>query len=126
MVSVFTIESAFCSEASIVYQRCYLESWKKEDVMHKRRYLKAELNAKILINNFEIIESYYFNFLLFIPIYLHHKITKIFKINQTSNVEFNNGFLNIIFKFIFSLDIKIARFLNPIFGVSCITICSPK
>ena len=55
-----------------------------------------------------------------------HTVTKILKIKQASNVEFNNGFLNIIFKFIFNLDIKIARFLNPRFGVSCITICSPK
>lgn len=112
----------------IITVPCFQSLWSIHDelVMHKRRYLKAELNAKILNNNFEIVESYYFNFLLFIPIYLHHKITKILKIKQVSNVELNNGFLNIIFKFIFNLDIKIARFLNPRFGVSCITICSPK
>jgi SAM-dependent methyltransferase len=112
----------------IVTVPCFRSLWSKHDelVMHQRRYLQKELNLKILNNNFKIVESYYFNFLLFMPIYFYHKINKIFKVNQDSNIKFNNNFLNIIFKFIFNLDIKLARFLKPQFGVSCITVCSPK
>ena len=112
----------------IITVPCFSILWSKHDDinMHYRRYTIKELRTLIQQNNFEIIESYYFNFFLFIPILFFRKITKIFKITIKNDISVNNNFFNYIFKIIFFIDIKISKFLKPPFGVSALIICTPK
>lgn len=112
----------------IITAPCFGVLWNKHDDMnmHYRRYKIKDLRAIIQKNNFEIVESYYFNFLLFIPILFFRKITKIFKLKIRNDISVNNNFFNFIFKIIFFIDIKISKFLKPPFGVSALIICVPK
>ena len=87
--------------------------------MHKRRYLLWQIKEKIESANLKIIESYYFNFLLFLPIYIARKIIDLFKIELPSENSVNSGFVNQILKMIFNIDVFIARKVKKIpFGVS--------
>lgn len=95
--------------------------WGLQDIvsMHKRRYLISQIREKIIASDLEIIESYYFNFLLFLPIYIARKIIKWFKIKIDSENSLNSIFINQILQIIFAADIFIARKIKKIpFGAS--------
>ena len=97
---------------------CFMMLWSDHDkmLMHKRRYKLAEISQKITAQNLKICESYYFNFLLFLPILLFRKITKLLKIKLRSENKVNSPAINKILKIIFTLDVKISKKLKSPFG----------
>ena len=96
--------------------------WGPQDKIshHKRRYsiesLKKLINHKEE-NNFKVIKSHYFNFILFFPILVTRLILNAFKFKESEN-NLNNNFINYILYLIFRVDIFLSGFLNPFFGVS--------
>jgi SAM-dependent methyltransferase len=96
-----------------------------EMAMHKRRYLMSEIISKLREAGFEILESYYFNFFFFIPVFLLRKMEKIFR-KKFYKIEFAvpAAPLNRLFEMIFSLDIFIAKKIKIPFGVSCFLLIS--
>lgn len=95
--------------------------WGLQDVvsMHKRRYLIAGIKAKVSGAKLNIIDSYYFNFIMFVPIFLVRKFIYIFKINLESEVKVTTKFLNKTLKILFLIDMLIAKHIKVIpFGVS--------
>lgn len=105
---------------AIITAPCFMSLWgiHDEQVMHKRRYRLKEISQKITKQNLQILESFYFNFALFLPIFLFRKITKIFKIKPVSENRVNNNLLNKILQKIFAIDVLLAPKIKSPYGVS--------
>ena len=86
------------------------------------KLLKQKNNNFLLTKSkevFSLIKIYYFNFILFTPILLLRKLTSIIgKTIKNENTLFQNGLINTALYQIFKLDIKLAKIINPPFGVS--------
>lgn len=95
----------------------------QDDVAHhKRRYRKQQLLDLLHGAGLQSPEGFYFNYLLFVPIWLARRVFRLFKIKLRSENEVNGRFLNSIFKAIFSLDIKTAPWIRVPFGVSILAV----
>ncbi len=105
---------------AIITVPCFMSLWSDHDetLMHKRRYRIKEISAKIVNAEMKVVESYYFNFFLFIPIFLFRKISKIFGFKPKSETSINNQAINLLLKLLFSFDIFLARKIKFPFGVS--------
>jgi len=99
----------------------------QDDVAHhKRRYRMADLAQKIRASGLQIQQSYYFNFLLFVPIWLARQFIRVIGIKLASENEINSTGLNQLLFGIFSLDVRVAPLLRPPFGVSIMMIGQKK
>jgi SAM-dependent methyltransferase len=99
----------------------------QDDVAHhKRRYRMADLTEKIRSSGLQIGRSYYFNFLLFVPIWLARQFNRIAGIELASENEINSTGLNQLLFRLFSLDVRVAPLLHPPFGVSIMMIGQKK
>jgi hypothetical protein len=99
----------------------------QDDVAHhKRRYRMADLTQKVRSSGLQIRRSYYFNFLLFVPIWLARQFNRIVGIKLASENEINSTGLNQLLYQIFSLDVRVAPLLHPPFGVSIMMIGQKK
>jgi SAM-dependent methyltransferase len=105
---------------AIITVPCFMSLWSRHDeiLMHKRRYLIAEILEKLRVQKLIILEKFYFNFLLFLPIFFFRKITKFLGINGGCENQINLSFLNKILLKIFTFDVFLARKIKPPFGVS--------
>lgn len=98
--------------------------WGLQDIVshHYRRYrMKPFLN---LLNdtNFQVVTKFYFNYLLFVPIFLARQVLRIFRIDLNSENEVNNPLLNRLLGWIFRFDVMTAPYLQPPFGVSILAL----
>jgi SAM-dependent methyltransferase len=100
--------------------------WGRQDEVsqHKRRYRKKELQIKLEHAKLKNLECFYFNYLLFVPIWLVRQLLKIFRIQVKSENQINFGLMNKIFGSIFIFDIFTARIVSPCFGVSILALAS--
>ena len=89
---------------------------------HQRRYLKRDLVEKIRAAGLEIGSVYYFNYLLFVPIWLARRLIDLFGARLDSEAELNSPAINWILGRIFALDVMSARLLSPPIGVSLFAI----
>jgi hypothetical protein len=64
------------------------------------------------------LSIYYFNFLLFLPIWLARRIIALTGARLNSEAQINGPLLNAILTRVFRLDIEVAPVLRPPFGVS--------
>ena len=85
---------------------------------HRRRYLKQGLVERIRSAGLEIEQVYYFNYLLFLPIWLARRLIDLFGARFDSEAELNSPAVNWILTRVFAVDVLSARFLSPPFGVS--------
>ena len=102
--------------------------WGPQDNLshHKRRYRLAELLAILNRDDSEILSSFYFNFLLFIPILIVRKFLNLMQMNFRSENEINTVFVNKLLTKIFYLDVDLAPFLPIPFGVSALVLLRKK
>jgi SAM-dependent methyltransferase len=89
---------------------------------HKRRYRMQLLVDRIKGADLVPITAFHFNFLLFAPIWLARQLFKITKPQIRSEAEVNSPLLNKLFMHIFRLDVGVARWLKPPFGVSILVV----
>jgi SAM-dependent methyltransferase len=103
-----------------------LWSYHDEINMHYRRYTKKELNLKLEFENLEIIKSSYWNFSLFIPVYVFRRISLIFQKNKTgvSDISIKNKIVNTLLLKLIIIENILLKFINFPFGVS--TFCIAK
>jgi SAM-dependent methyltransferase len=94
--------------------------WGRQDEVsqHKRRYGRSTFAGLVTRASLRIIKCYYFNYLLFIPIWSARKLLSLLNVRVESENQINNAFLNWIFSGIFYLDVRTAPILRPPFGVS--------
>jgi SAM-dependent methyltransferase len=94
--------------------------WSRQDDIahHKRRYRLPELLRRLREAQFEIVEIYYFNYLLFVPILAARTLFKLLRIKIENEDQLNSPMMNSLFSLVFRADIATARHLHPPFGVS--------
>jgi SAM-dependent methyltransferase len=94
--------------------------WGLQDVVgrHKRRYRLGPLRSLVERAGLRTRESFYFNYLLFAPIWMARQVIRLFNIQLKSENQVNNRWLNRLFTGIFSLDVASSPWLCPPFGVS--------
>jgi SAM-dependent methyltransferase len=102
--------------------------WGLQDIVghHKRRYRLRALLAKMRAAGLEPQRHYYFNYLLFAPIWLARQVISLLGIKLNSEAELNSPLLNRILSVVFTADIKTAPFLRPPFGVSILAIVTKE
>lgn len=98
--------------------------WGLQDMvsMHKRRYRLEQLTARMQDAGFNIGRSYYFNYLLFLPIWAARTAIRFLGIRLESENQLNKPWLNWVLNVIFSADTLSAPLIKPPFGVSALLI----
>lgn len=109
------------SARSIITVPAFQSLWGLQDTVshHKRRYRKKDFIEKLKASGVEVEECFYFNYLLFFPIWIARQIIRVFKINLQSENELNSSLANYLLMKIFVLDISTARKIAPHLGFHC-------
>ncbi len=89
---------------------------------HKRRYRKGPLLMQIRRADLVVGRNYYFNYILFAPIWIARQAIGLFKVKVSSENDINTPALNRVLGLIFSLDVAIAPWLRLPFGVSILAV----
>jgi SAM-dependent methyltransferase len=89
---------------------------------HYRRYRMRPFLGMLHQIGLVVERKFYFNYLLFAPIFLARQTIKLFKVQLNSENEVNNPVLNRILSGIFRLDVWTAPYLKPPFGVSILVL----
>jgi SAM-dependent methyltransferase len=89
-----------------------------EVALHCRRYRLGTLVERVISAKLTIVRSYYFNYLLFAPIWTARQVIRFARIRLQSENQVNSPLINRILTAIFRLDIATAPRLRPPFGVS--------
>jgi SAM-dependent methyltransferase len=91
-----------------------------EVALHYRRYRLETLVERVVGAKLVIVRSYYFNYLLFAPIWTARQIIRLARIDLKSENELNLPMINRVLTAIFRLDIATAPVVSPPFGVSAL------
>lgn len=90
---------------------------------HKRRYRLSEVQALLSKVGFEIGSSFYFNFLLFLPVLFARVLYRLGFLKKIRNEnQINTPLINRILEFIFLIDLRWAPKLKIPFGISALVI----
>ena len=97
--------------------------WGHEDVKlhHKRRYRLQPLLERVGAAGLAPVERYYFNYLLFLPIWCMRQLARARPASHQNETQFA-PFLNVLLAGIFALDTRTAPVLKPAFGVSALVL----
>lgn len=99
--------------------------WGPQDVAaeHKRRYRMRHLQSQIERSGLSVIDRYYFNYLLFLPILGARRLLRLFSVPIRSENDLNFGLMNAALGMVFNLDTATAAYVRPPFGVSILAVC---
>lgn len=103
---------------------CFMTMWSQHDVNahHKRRYRLRDLRQRVSGAGLPVERSYYFNFLLFAPIWIARRLIALSGIKFSSDAEFNAPLLNKALTALFRLDTRLAPLVHAPFGVSALVV----
>lgn len=105
-----------------VFVPAFMSLWSYHDEvnMHFRRYTKDELKSKIQQQNLRILNSGYWNFLLFIPVYGFRRITAVLQKNKKgeSDIAIGNSLVNGALLRLIVFENQLLKRINFPFGVS--------
>jgi SAM-dependent methyltransferase len=93
-----------------------------EKAHHKRRYRLAPLLAQVRSAGMVPVRFYYFNYLLFAPIWMARQIIRIAAVRLDSENEVNTPAINRLLTAIFRFDCLTAPHLRLPFGVSALIV----
>lgn len=98
--------------------------WGLQDTVshHKRRYTREELRDKLAQSGMAVEQCFYFNYILFLPIWMVRQAIRIFKPRIDSENELNSPWMNRLLIKLFTLDVRTASKLKPPFGVSILAV----
>lgn len=103
----------------------FLWSYHDEINWHFRRYTKSELKTKLSNAKLTILKASYWNFTLFIPVFIFRKITRILpQSNKEEGQIVRNKLVNFLLLQLLLLENKLLQYSNFPFGVS--TFCIVK
>lgn len=107
---------------------CFQALWGLQDDVshHVRRYSLREISGLIENEGLQIEEHFYFNFLLFVPIYIARRVLKYLPFQPESENQINSPLINRVLTCLFKIDVQIARRWHPPFGVSALVLCKKK
>jgi SAM-dependent methyltransferase len=98
----------------------FMALWGRQDDVshHLRRYRRDELVRGLAAGGFAVRRSFYFNYLLFAPIWLARRLIRWLRIEIASENELNPAWLDALLGGVFALDVRSAPLLRLPFGVS--------
>jgi SAM-dependent methyltransferase len=98
--------------------------WGLQDrqAFHKRRYQRKPLLDLVSAAGLIPMESFYFNYILFVPIFLARKLIDLVGLKLKSENELNSRKLNRMLTALFRLDVRTAPLIRPPFGVSILVV----
>ena len=110
--------------AALITVPAFRRLWGLQDEVakHKRRYRKSELLELVAKTGLRIERQYYFNYLLFLPIWLGRRLIGLFRPALKSEAEVNSPFVNRLLSIIFAADTMTAPALRVPFGVSALVL----
>lgn len=107
----------------------FMSLWSNHDVVnhHFRRYRKQQMLDLFSANGGRLLRTTYFNFFLFIPIFLVRSLQRIFFRKKQEELKPDNdmiesGLINTIFQSIFSFERSLVKKMNFPFGVSLMVV----
>lgn len=102
----------------------FMSLWGLQDDVshHQRRYRLRQLSDLISSSGLKVEKTHYFNFLLFIPIWAARRIIRVCKPKLESENQLNSPTINRILKTVFAIDLQLASFVKPPFGVSILAL----
>jgi len=106
----------------------FMSLWGLQDVVshHKRRYRMRGFLERVRSAGLEPGEAFYFNYLLFAPIWSARQVMKVVKHSVKSENELNADWLNTALGAVFDVDTRTAPWLRPPFGVSILVLASKR
>jgi len=109
---------------AIITVPAFQSLWGLQDEVghHKRRYTRREVLEKLEKAGLQTCESYYFNYILFFPIWIARQLIRIFNLRLKSENQVNSPLINSVLKIVFALDTACAGILHVPFGVSIIAL----
>lgn len=110
-----------------VFVPAFQSLWSYHDEVnrHFRRYTKKELETKLSSPEFTILKSSYWNFTLFLPVYIFRKLSSFLpKSKKEKGQIVENEWANQFLLFLILVENKLLNFINFPFGVS--TFCIVK
>ncbi len=112
----------------IVFVPCFMFLWGITDVVseHFRRYTLKEIRTLVVNQSLIILDSSYFNFLLFLPIAIFRLLVRVFRIDIKSENNLGNSLTNYIMYNIFKSELAFLPAISFPFGVSCYLVCTKK
>lgn len=93
---------------------------------HKRRYRLRQLLTRIEAAGLDPTRRYYFNYLLFGPIWLARRLMRLMSIRVDSEGQINTPMLNKLLSLLFAFDLKTAPLLRPPLGVSILVMAEKR
>lgn len=98
--------------------------WGLQDVKshHYRRYRMTPFLQLLERSGLVVEKKFYFNYLLFAPIFAARQVIRWLRVELGSENEVNNALLNRVLSFIFRFDVMTAPILKPPFGVSILAL----
>lgn len=98
----------------------FMSLWGVQDELshHRRRYRLPQLLNLVQGVPLAVERAFYFNYLLFAPIWLARQAVRRLGIRLRSENEVNSPSVNAILTRVFALDVDTAPLLRPCFGVS--------
>jgi SAM-dependent methyltransferase len=85
---------------------------------HKRRYRRAGFRRLVEGAGLDIIDQFYFNYLLFLPIWLARRLLRTVAPDAQSETELNTPLLNALLLRVMRFDVATAPLIRPPAGVS--------
>jgi SAM-dependent methyltransferase len=89
---------------------------------HRRRYRRERLLETVRAGGLEVDRSFYFNTILFAPIWLVRQVLRLVPGLVDNENAINTRWLNALLARIFALDVDLAPRLQPGFGVSLLAV----
>lgn len=98
--------------------------WGLQDELshHKRRYTKRQIERAVKSAGFRVVDSFYFNYLLFLPIWAARQVIRLLDIKLASENQINTPWINRALTALFHFDVLTAPCLKPPFGVSILVV----
>jgi SAM-dependent methyltransferase len=102
----------------------FMSLWGLQDdvAQHRRRYRMRGLLERVELAGLKSRNAFYFNFLLFLPIWAARKIIRVLGVKLESENQVNSYWINKILSAVMSLDISLSPALSPPFGVSALVL----
>jgi SAM-dependent methyltransferase len=93
---------------------------------HKRRYRLPQLRERLADSDLHICEIFYFNYILFVPIWLARLAAYRFAKTAVNESELNSPSLNAVLLRLFKFDTWTAERIHPPFGVSILAVAERR
>jgi SAM-dependent methyltransferase len=90
--------------------------------LHKRRYRIRGLLERVECAGLRPRRSFYFNYLLFVPIWIARRLMRVWKVQLDSEGQLNSPVLNAVLSRLFAFDVWTAPYIRPPVGVSILVL----